>query len=71
MFFIVADRATDATLGFLQITDMDLIDRRAELGICLIRESQRRGIGSESLHLVSAYLRDIWNCRKLSLRVRA
>ena len=70
LFFIVADRVTDATLGFLQITNMDLVDRRAELGICLIRESQRRGIGSESLRLVSTYLRDTWNLRKLSLRVR-
>ena len=71
LFFIISDRNTDAALGFIQIIDMDLVDQRADLGICLIRESQGRGLGSESLHLISAYLRDIWNLRKLSLRVRA
>jgi len=71
LFFIVADYISDAALGFLQISEMDLFDRRAEMGICLVRESQRRGVGSESLALVSEYLCDTWRLRKLSLRVRA
>jgi len=71
LFFIIADRETDSTLGFVQITMLDMVDRRAELGICLIREAQGRGVGSESLHLTCNHLRDVWGLRKISLKVRA
>ncbi len=71
LFFIIADRETDVSLGFVQINDLALIDQRAELGICLAREAQGRGAGGESLRLVCAYLRDTWGLRKISLKVRA
>jgi diamine N-acetyltransferase len=71
LIFIIADRETDATLGFVQITGMDLADRRAELGICLKREAQGHRAGTESLRLTCAYLRDTWGLRKVSLKVRA
>lgn len=71
LFFIIADRETDATLGFVQINELELVDRRAELGICLIREAQGRGAGGESLRLICAYLHDVWGLRKISLKVRS
>lgn len=71
LLLVVADRVGDAALGFLQIWGIEPVDRRAELGICLVRQAQGKGFGSESLALVFPYLRDIWGLRKLSLRVRA
>lgn len=71
LIFIIADRETDATLGFIKITELDLVNRRAELGICLIREAQGRGAGSESVRLICTHLRDMWSLRKISLKVRA
>lgn len=70
LFFIVADKDRDVTLGFVQINDLEAFDRRAELGICLVREAQGRGIGSESLRLICSYLRKTLGLRKISLKVR-
>lgn len=70
LFFIIADRETNAALGYLQIGSMDLVDQRAELGICLMREAQGRGIGYESIRLAISYLQNTWGLRKLSLKVR-
>ena len=71
LFFVIADRHTDAALGYLQFTGLDPVDRRADFGICLGPESQGHGAGSEALRLACAYLRETWNLRKLSLRVRS
>lgn len=71
MLFIAADRATDAPLGYLQFVEFEPIDCRAELGICLARNSQGKRIGQEALKLVLPYLRNYWGLRKVSLRVRA
>jgi RimJ/RimL family protein N-acetyltransferase len=71
LFFIVADRESNAARGFIQLSGMDLIDRRAELGICLVQQWNGRGIGTQCLQLVISHLRENWGLRKLSLRVRA
>lgn len=71
LLFIVADRQSDAAIGFVQLTGIDTIDRRAELGICLVRQWQGRGAGTEALRLMFPYLRESRGLRKLSLRVRS
>lgn len=71
LLFVIADRSDDTTLGFVQVTDLDLADRRGELGICLRREAQGRGAGTETIGLLLPYLRSVWNLHKLVLRVRA
>lgn len=69
--WIVADRTSDAVLGYVQITDLEPLDRRAELGICLAPEAQGRGLGRETLAALLPHLRDALGLRKLCLRVRA
>ena len=71
LLLIVASHDNDQTLGYLLLSDMDNIDRRAELGICLHAQAQGRGAGREALTLVKPYLRRVWALRKLSLRVRS
>ena len=71
LLLIVAGRDDDRTLGYLQLTDISAVDRRAELGICLHAQAQGRGVGNEALTLVQPYLRRVWALRKLNLRVRA
>jgi RimJ/RimL family protein N-acetyltransferase len=70
LLFIIADQEKDATLGFMQVNDIELTDKRAELGVCLIHEVQGRGVGRKSLRLICTYLRDTWGLRKISLKVR-
>lgn len=36
VFFVIADRATDAVLGYLQLIKIDLVNRHGALGICQI-----------------------------------
>lgn len=71
ILFIIADRVSDAAVGFLQFTGVDPIDRRAELGICVSRHRQGKGFGTEAISIALPHLRDIWDLRKVSLRVRA
>ena len=71
MLRIIADRATDAALGYLQFTNIDPVDLNADLGICLAPAAQGKGLGSEALRLALADLRDTRGLRKVSLRVRA
>ncbi len=71
LLLIVAGREDDRTLGYLQLSEIDGIDQRAELGICICAQAQGHGIGREVLTLVQPYLRQVWALRKLSLRVRS
>lgn len=70
LLWILADRHSDQALGFLQFTGMDGIDRRAELGICLMPEAQGGGRGREAITAALPYLQNNWDLRKVSLRVR-
>ena len=71
LLFIVADRGTDAALGYLQFIGIDPVDHRADLGICLARQAQGQRAGRAALTLALPYLRDVRGLRKLNLRVRA
>ena len=71
MFFVIADCKDDSAQGFIQLSDLDLIDRRAELGVCLCDQARGRGLGGQAIALLANYLRDQWHLRKLGLRVRA
>lgn len=71
MLFIIVECQDDQALGFIQISDLDLVDRRADLGICLLRQAWGRGLGGQAITLVANNLRDNWGLRKLGLRVRA
>ena len=70
VLWILADRHTDQALGFVQFTGMDGVDRRAELGICLLCEAQGGGRGREALAAALPYLQSNWDLRKVSLKVR-
>src|SRR6516162_1451743 len=40
LFFVVADRATDKAVGYIQLTKMDFVHGHGELGICLAEENR-------------------------------
>jgi RimJ/RimL family protein N-acetyltransferase len=68
---IIAARETDETLGFTQVTDMNSLDGHADVGICLIKQAQGRGLCKHVLDLLGDHLCSHWHLRKLNLRVRA
>ena len=71
MVKVVADAGNDGAIGYVQAVDMDLDDRRADLGICLAPAHQGRGLGSESMRAFMDLLRTSLGIGKVTLRVRA
>jgi len=71
LFYVIAESATDRCGGFLQIDKLNFLDRRAELGICVLPDFRGRGFAKEAISLVKGYLVAYWNLRKLNLSVRA
>jgi RimJ/RimL family protein N-acetyltransferase len=71
LLYIIADRESDAALGYLQLIGIDPLDHRAELGICLAPQAQGRHVGRDSLLLLLTHVQQTRDLRKISLRVRA
>ena len=71
MLFIIADCQDNQAQGFIQLNELNLIDRHADLGICLSTQARGRGLGGQAIALLAQYLRDQWSLRKLCLSVRA
>lgn len=71
LFFVIADANSDAAIGYLQISNLNTLDRHGDLGICLAGWARGRGLGTEAVDLVSDYLRNTWGLSKINLRVRA
>ena len=71
LFFVVANQGDDAALGFIQFLGVDSTDRRADLGICLARDAQGRGTGTEAITLALPHLVQTFGTRKVNLQVRA
>lgn len=53
----IMDASTGTPCGFLDITDLDVSHRRAQVGIALLPEAQGRGIACAALKEVSQYAR--------------
>ena len=71
LFFVVADRESDAALGFIQLVSIDFVHRTGCLGICLAEASRAKGCGSEALRLLERYVQDVFGIRKIVLSTLA
>ncbi len=71
MLLIIAKSDCDRAMGFVQISSMDALNCRAELGICLVKQEQGNGYGQDAIALLLSHLRKMWGIRKLVLSLRA
>ncbi len=71
MFFVIASRASDQALGYVQLLDMDLFHGSGRLGICIDPQAQGRGCGGETLTLLASYVHEVFSLRKIVLEVLA
>lgn len=67
----IADRQSDAFLGYVDVSDIDLISRRASVGICIAAAQQGKGNGTEALELLHGHLAEVWGVQKTTLEVLA
>ncbi len=69
LLWIIAELNDDHAIGYIQLDNINPIDRHCDLGICIDRVAQGRGFGSEAVRVASKYANDIWRMNKISLRV--
>lgn len=69
IFFVVADAKSNQAVGYVQAVNIDCLHGRAEIGICLSPEKQRKGFGRKTIHCLEAYLQRTFGLRKLVLFV--
>lgn len=69
VLLVIASRRGGRALGYTQLAQIEPLHRTAELGICLAREAQGRGLGAEAMGLLEAYAAGVLGLRKLTLRV--
>jgi RimJ/RimL family protein N-acetyltransferase len=70
LFFVIADAAGQAC-GYIQLIDIDPVDRHGRLGICLAPSTQRKGHGASAMAMLEAHARDLLAVRKIVLSVLA
>lgn len=71
VFFVVADRIDDNTLGFVQAAEINRRNGTAVLGICFLPVAQGQGLGAGVIGLLENYLYQVLGLRKLILYVLA
>ena len=68
-FFVIAETGNDQAVGFIQASEIDSLNRIAEMGICLDKAGRGKGLGREAIGLLERYLLQVFNVRKIWLRV--
>lgn len=71
ILLVIANKANNEPLGFIQAEDFNTIDRNTSFGICLIDKARGQGRCTEAINLMSDYLRNIWGARKIMISVRS
>lgn len=71
LFFVIAKLSDDECLGFVQLTQIQLLHGHASLGICLAPKARGQGYAKQALALLETYATAIFNLRKILLEVRA
>jgi RimJ/RimL family protein N-acetyltransferase len=69
VFFVVAERETDAGVGFAQLKAIDEVSRHAMLAIAIDEGARGRGHGKAAIEALSEYGRATFGLRKLVLEV--
>ncbi len=69
VFFVIASRADDAALGYVQVTHIDAFHGHGELGICLSPDAHGKDLAREACAMLEAYLVKSLVLRKLTLKV--
>ncbi len=69
VFFVIASRADDAALGYVQVTNIDTFHGHGELGICLSPDAHGKDLARDACGMLEAYLVKNLVLRKLTLKV--
>ncbi len=70
-FFVIADNAGDTACGFIELREIDTLNRNGYLGIALAESVRGQGFAVEAMTLLEDYARSIFNLHKICLHVLA
>ncbi len=71
VLFVIASQADDSVLGYLQLNQIDAVNRHASLGICLASSAQGQGHGRAACEAAFSYASETLCLRKITLEVLA
>ncbi len=68
---MIEEKKHQTTIGSIDIFDYSPLHRRAEIGIIIIREFRRKGLGKESLMLALRYVKETLGLHQLYCHIHA
>jgi RimJ/RimL family protein N-acetyltransferase len=68
IFFVISNKSDD-TIGYIQLSNIDKLNRHAYLGICLSKDYWGKGFSQEALQLLQDYASTVLGLRKILLTV--
>lgn len=69
VFFVIADKSDNQVIGFIQIKNINFINRVGELGIGLTKSAQGKGFAEDAMKMLEQYCKSVFNLRKIVLEV--
>ena len=69
IFFTIAELSNNKACGYIQINNIDFINRFGELGICLHSSCRGKYYGRDSILSIEQYVKEIFNIKKIVLKV--
>lgn len=69
LFAVIAEAGSDQAAGFCQLTNVDRLHGRADLGICLAASARGRGYAAEAIRLLERHAQEVLGLRKVVLKV--
>jgi len=71
VFFVLADKDSNAVVGYVQLANIDTVHRHAALGICIASAQHGTGVAAEACRGLFAYALHTLGLRKIVLEVLA
>ena len=71
VFFVIASKALEQAVGFIELRDIHPTHLWGHLGVCLDRAARGQGFAVEALGLLESYARRVLMLRKIVLTVAA
>lgn len=70
IIFIIAEKSSNGCVGYIQLFEINQLNRNFKMGICLAPGTQRQGLGTVAVELALSYMAQTFGMRKCFLEVR-
>jgi len=68
---VIQNNITEESLGLIDLFNFDAINRRSGIGIIINRENRNKGIGIESLSILTEYCKNTLNIHQLYCEIQS